>query len=76
MIYMILLAVIGLSLITYKFFTNWLWELLLIIIVLDLGLWIYHHLGLILLVTIPAYLLYTKLTHRHQHHYIPQHLQP
>lgn len=65
---MLLLLLILLGLFTYKLFSSWIWWLLPIMIIIDLGLWISHHLVLIAGIIAIGLVLYDRTVYQGTHH--------
>ena len=64
---MLLLLVILICLLTYKLFSNWIWWLLPIAVIFDLGLWILHHPILTGLIVAICFALYDKFIYQAKH---------
>ncbi|MGQ4558772.1 hypothetical protein ACUIJQ_05670 [Levilactobacillus hammesii] len=82
---MLLLLLILLGLFTYKLFSSWIWWLLPIIIIIDLGLWVSHHLVLIAVIIAISLVLYDRIVYQGTHHHRwfspssstrPKHMKP
>lgn len=64
---MLLLLVIIFCLLTYKFFSSWIWWILPIAIAFDLGLWMIDHLALTALLIAVVFGLYDKFIYQAKH---------
>ncbi|WP_024526788.1 hypothetical protein [Levilactobacillus brevis] len=64
---MLLLFTIIFCLLTYKFFTKWIWWILPIAIIYDLGLWIASHLMLPIVIVAILLGLYDKFIYQTKH---------